>query len=631
MRRWPLITKIFSLWFVITLIFVLSCTHRAYTSSKNSLSSEEIDQERINRAQTLHDMGEIAAAISILRTWVDQTAYRPQHNRAYELIVEWLLQINQQEEAKRVASYFLAHHQHSPSAKKIVDLFKVVSSPQQPSGLKPTEETPLIEEKSNNEAPDQSLDLDNSVSGVANLRENTSLALYHFHVGNLDQSEELLAKAPTIPNSKLNVPLLRKEIAEIKQVDLKSFAILLPLTGSYKAFGKNILTAVSLALNMQLSGLSQEINWIQKDGIKIAIADSKSDAAFASAMVDNLIKEHHVAMVIGEITNEASLRMAQKCQQYGVPMLSLSRHPLIADLGSSIHVFNSSPQQQVSQLVEHAMSSRGHKKFAILYPRHNYGITMAKMFFDEVNNKGGTITAIEAYYAHETNFLVPIKKLVGKHYLSLRPESALCPQKLKEGKYKSIEQCRQDIKPILDFDALFIPEFNKLAFVIPAIKQEGLLINDNPKAKTAFSMATKMDNPKAIQLLGSNSWNDKSTLDKIANEIDGAYFVDSVSFLDGDAKRFFDAFLQRSQFSPTTLEVFAHDATLLAMTMLKDPNKQGINTRKELNERLSAFVGKVGILDKISFSKNGELDAPTVGFLMVNAAPEIVHNKKQNS
>lgn len=640
---------------VILLLALASCTQGTASGRDSSLSrwsKKDQDGEKIAEARMLHERGEIDAAISSLSTWVDNNAYQPGHDLAYELIVEWLLQLNRHDEAKRVASYFLSHHEKSPSARRIIDLFKQQGSLPKPSVEQKPIEPETIEEREGGESPmDSVLDQEklsmkqidsNSVDdveyilydaplvevqkiieqkGALSSLAHARLAMHNFHIGALEESLKhinlAVDKVPHNANDLMHN--LKRNIEAIEQPDMKSLGVILPLTGSFAPFGKKVLIAMGLAWSLPVNTADTGMLTVIKDGVRIFFADSKGDAMMAAKAAELLVKSHKVSMIVGDITNEPSLLAAQICQQLNVPMLSLSRHPLMADLGDYVFVINASQSQQIERLVSYAMNTKGHRRFAILFPRHNYGMSLSKMFFDEVLKKGGAITGIEAYDSHETTFSEPVKKLVGKYYLGLRHDAAC--NKLAPG--ETVEKCRNAIKPIVDFDAIFIPEFQKLALVIPALMQEDLLITNSPRAKAALISATKIENPFYIQLLGANSWNDQATLDKIAAHINGAYFVDSMSFENSvELKQFAASFLLASGQAPTTLEVFAHDAALLSVKLLSGENN--LKTRRELKEKMASFNGRVGLLDKISFIKNGELDAPEIGFEIIDGKAQVV-------
>ncbi len=507
--------------FLWLLLLLSSCAHIPSERPKNT-------DETIKNAQTLYDLGEIEASISHLRLLLDKP-YEPAHDQAYELIIEWLLQIHRDKEAKLLASHFLADHQNSPSAEKIIKLF---------------------DQKDHEEKIDEPKEETNEL----NLEERK-----------LDDEDLLESK--------------------LKTDDKPVIGVLLPLSGSFASFGKSTLAAMAMAWQKPLEQKEQEL---LLPNMKVVIRDSKSDAKTAEIMTKSLIKDHHASVVLGEITPEASLLMAKVCEDFSTPMVSLSRHPSLLGL-KNIFIFNSSQNQTVAHLVDHAMKS-GHKKFGILFPKHNYGMTMSSLFFDEVIKKGGQVTALENY---DTDILSSVKKLVGTFYGSLAH---------------------------VDFDVLFIPEFQKLSLVIPTLMQQDILVSNDPDHMKSYALATKT-NGKYVQLMGPESWNDQNTLKKISSHIDGAYFVDSMSFEHNeDLKNFAKDFQSKSGYPLTTLEVYAHDAASLLQNLAKSGVKNG-----SFAHEIANFNKKAGLLN-VSFLANGELDAPKVGFKISNKSVALAND-----
>lgn len=104
---------------------IFSCAHKNVGTKEISagrLIKKDDILAKIDEATLLYDSGEVEAAIASLRMTVDNP-YQPAHDQCYELIVQWLLELKQQEDAKHIASYFLSHYPHSQSAQKIIDLF----------------------------------------------------------------------------------------------------------------------------------------------------------------------------------------------------------------------------------------------------------------------------------------------------------------------------------------------------------------------------------------------------------------------------------------------------------------------------------------------------------------------------
>lgn len=575
--------------FLGSLILAASCssnkTGRKITIERHSKDDQV--SKKIHQAHALYDMGEIDAAIASLAMLVDKSSYMPAYDEAYEVLVNWLLQANRYEEAKRYASYFLNHHQKSKSAQRIADLFKGRDSYKK-------------EEKS--DAEPQKVE--------AQEAEEHGIELDHIH------SDKGPYHKPTL---------------KPKDADDKSLGILLPLSGPFAPFGKKALVAMSLALDMPLLSTNKKISTFEKKNLKVFLADTSGNAQQTSALIDEMVQNHGVSLILGEITTDASIVASQRCQQLELPLISLSRHPLARDMGAYVFAFNISAAQQISHLVTHALK-QGHTTFGILYPRHNYGIDWAQAFFAETIAQGGRVTALEAYDAHETNFSESVKKLVGLHYLSARPELAECERNPAPFfKVKGIKNCKEAMQPIVDFDALFIPEFNKLAFIVPALVHADLLITNNADARRTFVKATKIANAKAIQLLGPDSWNDHETIAKLGRMANGAYFVGSVDLDDPELLALKEALTAQDFAGPTTLEVYAHDAARLAAHVLSSVQKMKGDVKKNIKGKLANFSGKVGFLKPFSFSPANELVTQNIGFEIKDGTSSVFINEPNSS
>lgn len=550
-------------YFCCSLILTSSCTSNkaAQKITIERPSKDDQASKKIHHAQALHDMGEVEAAIASLASLVDKSSYLTAYDKAYELLITWLLQKNRYDEAKRYASYFLMHHQKSKSAQIIADLFnnKEINSQEilpKPEALEASSE----EEQKEDE-------------------EDDGVLLNHYH----------------------------RPPFELDNQDEKSLGILLPLSGPFATFGKKALLAMSIGLDVPLSYTEKKIS-VHKapNGLKIFLADTSGDQKQTRLLIDELAKKHKVSLIIGEITTDASIAASERCEQLSIPLLNLSRHPLARE-GSHVFGFSSSLGQQISFLVAHAIKT-GHKRFGIIYPRHNYGISAAKTFYDEVLAQGGSITALEAYDAHQTSFTDTVKKLVGLHFLSARPE------------YPKHEKDK-NIFPIVDFDALFIPEFNKLAFIVPALVHADLIITNNASAQRSFIKATRITDIHPVQLLGTDSWNDKDTIAKLGRMANGAFFVDVVDFNNEELSAFKDKFITQKLSSPTSLEIYAHDAAKLAANILLNAKK-----KDTINNKLAKFTGSVGFLKPFSFSRAHELVTENLGFEINDGASTVFNS-----
>lgn len=456
-------------------------------------------------------------------------------------------------------------------------------------------------------------------------RKRTSLAsaykrfsFYLFHLGKFNTAKKAITIALKLPHLTQEEQLykLLSDIVQIEKVDQKALGIILPLSGPLAHFGKKALKAISMAVNIPLEPKEQHITVVEGE-LKIIIGDSGNNNA-VNNILDEMIKTHHVAMIIGDIANESSLTVAQKCSHFKTPLLTLSRHPQLENFSNNVFMFNIPNKKHIEHLVDYAVNEKKHTRFAILYPRHNYGMTQAQIFFDTVKEKGGVITALEAYDPHTKSFFYPVRRLVGMGHIEQRDEYVACKKQLEDNdNSKNISiKCKRSVKPLIDFDALFIPEFDSLGVIIPTLVQEDILISSDQEKIEAYSLSTKNENPHYVQLLGTESWNNENTLRKIINQIDGAYFVDSVDFMKNEQLRAFNnRFKKAHGFSASLIDVLAYSAAWMAKNILttnKDMSKEQINLT------IANYNTNAGLLGNISFNEKNELNSKTFGFEVKN-------------
>ncbi|MBW2741966.1 MAG: ABC transporter substrate-binding protein, partial [Deltaproteobacteria bacterium] len=258
---------------------------------------------------------------------------------------------------------------------------------------------------------------------------------------------------------------------------------LLPLSGYYKDFGVKALRGIELALG-QFCAQSD------RPSIKIIIKDTGSDPDIAANAVKELFEEH-VAAIIGPIFTAESA--ALEAQSRGLPIVTITQKDNIADIGDYVFRNFFTPRMQVETIVSYAIEELELKNFAILYPNENYGKVFMNLFWDEVMAHGGKVVGVESYELDSTDFADPIKKLVGLYYEL--PEDLKNTDKLIEGEDKSddFEESKNENeddepsgeegsvddeelieddepKPVIDFDAIFIPDSPKRAgLIIPQL------------------------------------------------------------------------------------------------------------------------------------------------------------------
>ncbi len=336
--------------------------------------------------------------------------------------------------------------------------------------------------------------------------------------------------APDVMNSAVS---LRREIADITQVDMTSVGCILPLSGDFGPYGQQVLNGIELALGLFSSTASR---------YTLYIMDSRGIPELAAREASELVKKDHVAAVIGPLLNSTAQEAAYKLQGYGVPMVSLSQKSDITATGDYIFQDSLTPEDQAQNIVSYAMVSLGIKQFAVLYPESTYGEDMMRAFVKQVIGHGGMITALEGYSPAETDFKTQIKKLVGTYYLDLRKQDI-----------KKLPADQKDHPPpLIDFSAIFIPDYyEKVAMIAPQ-----LLYYD-------------INN---VQLLGGNGWSGEGLIRMGGRYVDGAVYTDGF-FTQGTAGNtgpFVDAYRSLFHSDPNILSALGYDTARIVTGALYD-------------------------------------------------------------
>ncbi|BBO67548.1 hypothetical protein DSCA_14780 [Desulfosarcina alkanivorans] len=386
----------------------------------------------------------------------------------------------------------------------------------------------------------------------------------------------------------------------------------LPLSGAYAIYGQRALNGIELALSQS----GEAGNGIP---FKLVIEDSRSDPGASVKAVDQL-DEQKVGAILGPMS--ASETAAASAQARGIPILVFTQREGIPDIGTYVLRHFITPDLQVRALVSFAVEELGARRFAILYPEENYGRRYMNLFWDQVIEHGGVVNGVEAYDPAGTDFAKPIKKLAGIFYdvpgdlaedgvPRLRPPllslmaglEPFAPGLIDDPveRISGIPLARDVIDglgrrspdrddqwhPILDFDAVFIPDAPKKAgLVIPQLAYYDI---------------------RDVFLLGTNLWNSRTLLDMSGDYMKGTLIVDGF-FAESQAprvKNFVAAFRSAFGRGPGIIEAMAYDS---AMMVFQTMRQTATDSRRALKEALLRLSDYEGVSGRTRFAPNGEAD-----------------------
>lgn len=415
--------------------------------------------------------------------------------------------------------------------------------------------------------------------------------------------EEFVAKWPTGPlaeEAKRVLELIRAR----GLVNVKTIGVLVPSSGKLKAYGESVLQAVRLA--------SGEL--ADKKGaaeINIVVRDSKGDAAEAAKAVQDFVTVDGAVAIVGALFRVEAVGAAMKAQELGVPLLTLTAEEGITDFGPYILRAGLTNAAQMDALVNYSMDVLGMHSFAILYPRHPYGEELLHLFWDRVEAKKGEVRGVQSYAAEETTFTDSVKSLVGRDVMELRSDYHLALQECaKQPDSFRRARCQrnvvQDLKPIIDFDGLFIPDYPRsLALIAPALAAEDIIVEKDPRQlkKIEKTLGRKV---QPVTLLGASGWNSAQLPEKAGRYVENALFTDGFFVLDDkkETAQFVAEMKKHFSRSPSLPDALFYDAIRMIKQVI---TKEAPPNREAMRQGLRNLHDFVGVTGKMSFREGGEV------------------------
>jgi len=379
------------------------------------------------------------------------------------------------------------------------------------------------------------------------------------------------------------VSLGRKMLERIEEefsVKKGVIGCLLPLSGPFAIYGQEVLNGIQLGMDIFIKPETT-------GDLQLIIRDTGGNTEEAISGVVDLAEKENVIAIMGPLASKPAMAAAKKAQELGIPIITFTQKVGITSEGEMVFRNFLTPSKEIKKLTEVAMEEMALKRFAILYPDNSYGRFLMNLFWDEMEERGGSVTAVESYNPEETDFATEIKKMVGLYYP--RPPSVLAKiEELRalEAEERIEDNLDQDEEPIVDFDAVFIPDnYQQIALIAPQFPFYNIF---------------------NIRLLGTSLWQSAELIETAGDYVRGAifpsgFFSDSPS---DDVKDFVVRYNENFESEPGILAATGYD-TIRFFKDLIENNK--IRTRKDLQDALFKHDNFHGVTGKISFDEQGEV------------------------
>ena len=225
-------------------------------------------------------------------------------------------------------------------------------------------------------------------------------------------------------------------------------------------------------------------------------------------------------------------------------------------------------------MAAYAVKNLGMARLVVFYPENAYGRSMMEAFRAEAQRLGGKVRRVQSYRPDQTDFSAEIKKLA--NIRALRPS----PKK------KGAEAAKAALLPVLDFDALYLPDaFRRVRMVLPQL---------------AFH------DVRGVQLLGASLWYSPEGIRREADVFEGAiltapFFAESEK---PQIRDFADSFFGATGREPDYCEALAFDTARMLLATLRDRN---VTDRRTLRDRLRRIEAFEGVTGTVSVSKTGQM------------------------
>jgi branched-chain amino acid transport system substrate-binding protein len=237
------------------------------------------------------------------------------------------------------------------------------------------------------------------------------------------------------------------------------------------------------------------------------------------------------------------------------------------------------------------------------------------------------VRGAETYAHDQTTFTSEAKKLVGRYYLEDRGdyiEGVRDVQQQTNGmdafhKRKAMEKMKGGVEPIIDFEALFIPdEWRRVSLVAPALAVEDIVTNAcDARDLERIRKTTGKKSLKTVMLLGTNAWSSAKGASGLPELVErGGKFVTCSVYVDGffvdsqrpATRRFVQAYRQAYPGDPSLLEAYGYDSARMVRQLLD--SKQAPRTRADFREALSQLKDFEGATGKTRFDEQREAQKP---------------------
>lgn len=384
---------------------------------------------------------------------------------------------------------------------------------------------------------------------IASAQIAYEISLEEYYQGDKDKAKDLfdyiLSTFSEYQSIVGKVNDFNNRIEKYAQIDTKKIGIILPLSGKYKSYGERAFKGIDFAFRQ----ISQQNEEFKK--YSYVIRDSQGSAAAGAYYLSELVEKEKVSVVIGGLLPDEATKEYLEAQKSGVLFISLQQ--VFVDQEKKGHLLIEVPGSLESigkVLFSKEMVEIFGSRAAIIYPETQRGRAIVDVFWKEAQKNNVEIKDFASFQKGVSDLREPVKNILELSFKRERQEEFELLTEVHELEKSTSVRRIQTLRPVLDFDWVFVPAYPKDALqIIPSFGYFD-----------AFN----------LNIIGGPSWRSKSIVRESGRTQQSIFFVgDEI----GDGQdAFIKSFYEVHKKRAGLIEIQTYDALWLALQLLNTNN-----------------------------------------------------------
>lgn len=397
---------------------------------------------------------------------------------------------------------------------------------------------------------------------LASAQISYEVSLEEYYQGDKDKAKDLFdyitSTYADYPEVISKIENFNTRIEKYSQIDTKKIGIILPLSGKYKSFGERAFRGIDFAFR-QITQQNEEFKNYQ-----YVIRDSGGSAAAGAYFLTELVEKEKVSVVIGGLLPDEATKEYKEAQKSGVLFISLQQVLINQEKKNHLLVEVPGSLESIGKvLFSKEMIEVFGNRAAIIYPDTQRGRTIVDVFWKEAQRNNVEIKDFASFEKGVSDLRAPVQNILELSFKRERQEEYKLLSEVHELEKSTSVRRIQTLRPVLDFDWVFVPAYPKDALqIIPSFGYFD-----------AFN----------LNIIGGPSWRSKSIVRESGRTQQSIFFVGDEIGEGQDA--FIKSFYEIHKKRAGLIEIQTYDALWLALQLLN-------NNKFETRQNMDFFLKK---------------------------------------